>query len=67
MKDKLVKHLKTKCVFDVNSLWGETKSYYRNNSIQMGGSYSSSGNNINVILSVEGELKRFKVEVDECI
>jgi hypothetical protein len=66
MKEELIKHLQTKRIDGVCTLWGEAKSYYKNKLIEMGGGYASCGKDISVTLNVNGVLERFKVSIDEC-
>ncbi len=65
MKEELVEYLKTKHISGVTSLWGEAKTYYKNKGIPMGGSYASWSTDISVSLNIDGEIKRFKVELEE--
>ena len=66
MKEKLIKHLKTKSTKNIHALWSEAKSYYKDRLIEMGGGYASIGDSINVVLNIDGELERFKVSIEEC-
>ena len=60
-KGQLVEHLKTTHISDVHDLWGQTKSYYRNKLIEMGGSYASWGDKISVKIIVDGNRYSFDV------
>ena len=66
MKTDLINYLKTKHIYDVYSLWGEAKTYYKDKCIEMGGSYASWSKDISVTLNICGKLERFKVSIDEC-
>jgi len=66
MKEELIKHLQTKEITSILSLWGEVKDYYKNKSILMGGGYASWNSHININLNVNGNRERFSVSLDEC-
>lgn len=67
LKAELVAHLKTKHIYDITALWGEAKTYYRNQLREMGGSYASWGNSISVRLNnpINNTPIKFDVELDE--
>ncbi len=67
LKEELIRYLKTKHISDVHNLWGETKSYYKNRLIEMGGSYASFGNHISVKLSINGNTYSFNVSLSEFV
>ena len=61
MKQDLIKHLQTKNIHNVHSLWRETKSYFKNIGVEWG--YASCGKHITV---APLNMERFKVSIDEC-
>ena len=65
LKQELIEHLKGKDIDDVMHLWAESKDYYINEKILMGGSYASWGTFIKVTLNIEGELYKFQVDLSE--
>jgi hypothetical protein len=68
-KQQLIDHLKglyKSCKIDnVMTLWGESKTYFDNKGIPMGGSYASWETDITVNLNVNKEILRFKVDLSE--
>jgi hypothetical protein len=64
-KEMLLKHLKGKRVNDVVDLWAETKNYYYNKGMEMGGSYASFGDDISVRLYRNNQKITFKITMDE--
>lgn len=65
MKETLITYLKTKHIDGVVGLWFEAKAYYQGKLIEMGGGYASFGKHISIILNIDGEITRFKVNLDE--
>jgi hypothetical protein len=65
LKDELVKHLKTTYISDVHDLWDQTKSYYKNKLIEMGGSYASWGDKISVKVNIDENRYSFDVFLNE--
>jgi len=69
-KSELIEHLKTKLISNIDSLWGETKSYYKARLIEMGGCYASFGEDISVWLLIDKEQQmslKFSVSLDEVV
>ena len=64
-KEELVKYLKTKHFNNIQGLWGETKYYYKNRLIEMGGGFASFGDYISVVVNIDGKQERFKVYLNE--
>lgn len=64
-KEQLVDYLKTTHISDVHDLWGQTKSYYRNKLIEMGGGYASWGDKISVKIIVDDNRYSFDVFLSE--
>lgn len=60
-KEQLVEHLKKTHITDVHDLWSQTKSYYRNKLIEMGGSYASWSDKISVKIIVNDNRYSFDV------
>jgi hypothetical protein len=65
LKDELVTYLKKTHISDVHGLWGQTKSYYKNKLIEMGGSYASWGDKISVKVNINGNIYSFDVFLSE--
>lgn len=65
LKSELVSHLTNKGINNVFSLWGETRAFYKESGIIMGGSYSSAGNSIRVTLNINKKIYRFIVSMVE--
>lgn len=65
--DESYNELKKKHIYDITALWGEAKTYYRNQLREMGGSYASWGNSISVRLNnpINNTPIKFDVELDE--
>lgn len=66
MKQELIEHLKTRGITDIHHLWAESKNYYDDKSIVMGGGYCSWRYYIRVTLNINGKLERFEVKIEDC-
>ena len=67
IKQSLVSYLLSKDITSVVELWNNCKEYFDSQLIkmEMGGSYSSDGNDVSIHLFIDGEHIRFKVTIDE--
>lgn len=59
-------HLKTKHINnDIEKLWGETRSWFKNNMIEFGGGYASEGKDISIRTHINNENISFKIKLME--
>jgi len=66
VREELISHLKTRYINnDINRLWGETKSWFKDRLIEMGGSYASFGKDISVRAILNKKEIEFKVSLKE--
>lgn len=65
-KNDLLEYLKTNKISSVDELWAETKAYYQNKLIVMGGSYASFNDYITVKIVVDDNKYSFDVFLKSC-
>ena len=65
IQQELIAHLKRQHINTVDALWDETKSYFRNRLINIGGSYASWSNSISVHMKVDETKIRFDVSLED--
>ena len=65
IKNDLLIYLNTKNIYNIESLAGEIKSYFKNKCIESAGSFNSLGREVSMRVNIENEILKFKVSLDE--